>query len=154
MQEQGFGKPTDAHSIIERSLEGGGAAPLDRLPTGVVQRYVELEMSRASAPIDHRDRLPARPAVRVHARMGWSRFLMMSTVGSGVGAAAVVDMAGRVLELTTLAAASAAWVVTPVSSKEGDAILRVLVAAQPLVITRTAEALAGVVPGASEVTLV
>jgi len=129
--QQAAGESGDARSVIERSLEHAQAAVIDRLPTAVVQRYVELEMSRAGGPVNHRHRIPTRPAVRVHARIGWSRFLLISTTGSGVGAAALVDRQGRVLEVSALAALAAAGPATTVSHQEAEAVLRVLVGARP-----------------------
>ena len=139
--QQVAGDAGDARSVIERSLENGQAAVIDRLPTAVVQRYVELEMSRAGGPVNHRHRIPSRPAVRVHARIGWSRFLLMSTTGSGVGAAALVDTQGRVLEVSTLAALASAGPATTVSPPEGLAVLRVLMGARPSLIDDVAAAL-------------
>jgi hypothetical protein len=122
---------------------------LDRLPAGVVQRYVELEMSRVSGPVRPGHALPPSPAVRVHARLGWERFLVVPTVGSGVGAAALVGVDGRLVEITTLARAAATGTVATVSEQEGQSILRVLMATRPALIACVSAALAG----AQEVTL-
>ena len=137
------GEPADVRSVIERAIDTSRHAIMDRLPTGVVQRYVELEMSRAVGPVAHGHGLPLRPTFRVHARIGWDRFLMVSTGGSGVGAAAVVDADGRLVELTTLAHASSVDAVTPVSGQEALSILCVLVAARPTVLACVGAALAG-----------
>jgi len=139
--QQVAGESGDARSVIERSLEHAQSAVIDRLPTAVVQRYVELEMSRAGGPVSHRHRIPTRPAVRVHARIGWSRFLLMSTTGSGVGAAALVDTQGRVIEVSTLAALASAGPATTVSPQEAMAVLRVLVGVMPGLIDDVAAAL-------------
>lgn len=143
MHQQHFGEPADARAIIERALDASRQSVLDRLPTGVVQRYVELEMSRAAGPVAHGHGLPQDPALRVHARLGWERFLVVPAVGSGVGAAAVVDTSGCLLEVTTLARAAVKEAVTPVSEQEGQSVLRVLLAAQPTLLTRIGAALAG-----------
>jgi hypothetical protein len=150
MFQQHFAEPADARSVIERTLDHGRLVLLDRLPTGVVQRYVELEMSRVAGPVGPGHALPPSPAVRVHARLGWERFLMVPTIGSGVGAAAVVDLNGYLVEITTLARAAATGTVTTVSEHEGQSILRVLTATRPVLISCVSAALAG----AQEVTLV
>jgi len=148
MVQQHFGEPADARSVIERTLDHGRLVILDRLPEGVVQRYVELEMSRVAGPVGPGHALPPSPAVRVHARLGWERFLVVPTIGSGVGAAAVVDLTGCLVEITTLARAAASGAVTTVSEHEGQSILRVLTATRPVLISSVTAALAG----AAEVT--
>lgn len=140
MQQAGDGS-TDARSVIEQALALGGPAMIDRQTSAVVQRYVELQMGRGTAPVRHRHPLPARPAVRVQARIDWSRFVLVSTTGSGVGAAAVVGTDGWLVELTTVAALTGQ--VIPCSHQEGEAVLRVLVGARHGLIDELAKALAG-----------
>jgi len=140
MQQAGDGS-TDARSVIEQALALGGGATIDRQTKAVVQRYVELEMGRGAAPVRHRPALPARPAVRVQARIEWSRFVLVSTSGSGVGAAAVVGTDGWLVEVTTVKALTG--LMTPCSHQEGEAVLRVLVGARHGLIDELAKVLTG-----------
>ena len=126
MQGEAYGEPADARSIIARSLEGNRPESLDRHPSGVVQRIVERQISLVNGVVEHRQRLPSRLPVRVHGRVGWDLFLIVATDGSGVGAAAVVDANGDLLEVTDLASATARWTVVPSSTLESQAILQVL----------------------------
>ena len=140
MQQAGDGSP-DARSVIEQALALGGPAMIDRQTSAVVQRYVELAMGRGNAAMRHRHPLPALPAVRVQARIEWSRFVLVSTTGSGVGAAAVVGHDGWLVEVTTVAALTG--LVTPCSHPEGEAVLRVLADARHGLIDEVAKLLAG-----------